>query len=45
MMLLNISSGFFYHILICLFFMRLLTIHLLISLETLLARDNTEGMV
>ena len=37
----NHKFRFFYHILICLFFMRLLTIHLLISLGTLLARENT----
>ena len=40
-MLLNISA-IFYHTPICLFFINLLTIHLLISLGTLLARKNIE---
>ena len=43
-MLLNISS-IFYLIPICLFSINLLIIHLLISLGTLLARKNIEGMV
>ena len=43
-MLLSISSVF-YLIPICLFFINLLTIHLLISLGTLLASKNIEGMV
>ena len=43
-MLLNISSVF-YLIPICLFFNNLLTIHLLISLGTLLSRKNIEGTV
>ena len=43
-MFLNISSVFFC-IPIWLFFMIILVIHSLISLGTLLARENMEGMV
>ena len=46
-MLLNVSSGFFFlpYSNMVVFFINLLTVHLLISLETLLARENIEGMV
>ena len=41
----ELNSSIFYHIPICLFFINLLTIHLSISLGTLLARKNIEGTV